>query len=132
MFYTRRTFCNDDGLCPVSDRCNRPKHDLHETLQEALKHVNSATVSNTKVQQVQRKVPVPNGNTPKVSSLLLGGDDDQEEIDIDLDAVSTRNLFKKLTDLIERHFPFKNDIRKVHAMFGGTGCELILFLSPSY
>ena len=111
-------------------------HELQEAMEEAVKHVQDANAStmNIKAQAVVSAVNRDKSKTETKkreigSGAMLNGED---EGDIHLDEFDVfqsnpLELVKIIEAWIEKNFPFKNDIQRVHAMCGGTVSSYFLF-----
>ena len=113
-------------------------HDLHEAMEEAVKHVqdaNASTLNSTmKIQAVNttRRGKAKGEDKKKVNgaSVMLDGDEDDGDLHLEEFDVFQTNPFeilKLIEAWIERNFPFKSDIQRIHAMCGGTVSSYFLF-----
>ena len=106
--------------------------DLHEAVEEAVKHVNQvnttqALSSATRMsQQSFRKVTTDKRAKSSSDFLDLDQDDEVDLVDLDLQT-NPLQLVKIIEAWIEKRFPFKYDIQRVHAVFGGTVSAYFLF-----
>jgi hypothetical protein len=107
--------------------------ELHEAIDEALNKIKENEMANSyKVGKSVKKGLGSEGEKTKnnIQHLkLLSGDHDDEFVSSEetIRHLSIKRLFKRLSMLIEHYFPFKNDIKRIHASFGATVSAYFLF-----